>query len=139
RSAAPGTGIDAAVACGRLCTISLPGSALPDGAVVIQKGRIAAAGCLFPLTENPNVARVLGTRHRAAIGLTEETDAIVLVVSEETGTVSFVNRGVIERPIDIERLRMLLLEYYAQLEDVELARSAVLLPDEADAVAKGRK
>lgn len=134
-----GTEIDAVVTSELLSTIFFPGSDLHDGAVVIQKGRIAAAGCLFPLTENPNVGRVLGTRHRAAIGLTEETDAIVLVVSEETGTVSFVNRGAIERPVDIERLRVLLLEYYAQLEDLEIARAAVAPPDEAEAVVKGRK
>jgi diadenylate cyclase len=116
-----GTRIDSLVTGELLSTIFFPGSDLHDGAVVIQKERIAAAGCLFPLSDNPDIGNVLGTRHRAALGISEETDAIVIVVSEETGTVSFVNRGKMERPLDVEQLRALLYKYYAQLEERELA------------------
>ncbi|MBN1443853.1 MAG: diadenylate cyclase CdaA [Planctomycetes bacterium] len=112
-----GSQIDALVTAELLSTIFFPGSDLHDGAVVIQKERIAAAGCLFPLSDNPNIGNVLGTRHRAALGITEETDAIVIVVSEETGTVSLVNRGRMERPLDVEQLKALLLKHYAQLEE----------------------
>jgi diadenylate cyclase len=111
-----GTVLDARVSSEILCTIFFPGSDLHDGAVVIQKERIAAAGCLFPLSENPDLGSVLGTRHRAALGITDESDAIVVVVSEETGVVSFVHRGRMERPLNVAELRRLLLEYYAQLE-----------------------
>jgi len=83
---------------------------LHDGAVVIQERRLAAAGCLFPLTENPNVSKTMGTRHRAAIGLTEETDALCVVVSEETGTISVAMRGQILRGLDAESLRKVLDE-----------------------------
>ena len=114
-----GTVIDGVVSSELLATIFFPGSDLHDGAVIVQKERIAAAGCLFPLSENPNLGSVFGTRHRAALGITEETDAIVVVVSEETGVVSFGHRGKLERPLNSEQLRSLLLKYYAQLEDVE--------------------
>ncbi len=115
-----GTEIDACVSCELLTTIFFPGSDLHDGAVVIQKERVAAAGCLFPLSESPSLGAVLGTRHRAALGITEESDAIVVVVSEETGVVSFVHRGKMERGLNVEQLRTLLLKYYAQLEDNEV-------------------
>jgi len=111
-----GTVIDGLVSSELLSTIFFPGSDLHDGAVIIQKERIAAAGCLFPLSENPNLSSVLGTRHRAALGITEETDAIVVVVSEETGVVSFAHGGQMERPLNSSQLRTLLLQYYAQLE-----------------------
>src|SRR5262245_6672113 len=94
-----GTMLDARVTSELLCTIFFPGSDLHDGAVILQKERIAAAGCLFPLSDNPNLGTVYGTRHRAALGITEETDAIVVVVSEETGVVSFAHRGKLERPL----------------------------------------
>ncbi len=116
-----GTPIDGIVTSELLCNIFFPGSDLHDGAVVIQKERIAAAGCLFPLSENPNLGAVFGTRHRAALGITEETDAIVVVVSEETGIVSFVHAAQMERPLSAEQLRTLLLKYYAQLEEPEPA------------------
>ncbi len=112
-----GTVIDARVSCELLTTIFFPGSDLHDGAVVIQKERVAAAGCLFPLSESPSLGAVLGTRHRAALGVTDESDAIVVVVSEETGVVSFVQRGKMDRGLNVEQLRGLLLKYYAQLED----------------------
>lgn len=114
-----GTPLDAVVTGELLSTIFFPGSDLHDGAVIIRKERIAAAGCLFPLSDNPSLGNVFGTRHRAALGITEETDAIVVVVSEETGTVSFSHGGRLERPLDMEQLRALLLQYYAQLEELQ--------------------
>lgn len=120
-----GTAVDAVVSSELLSTIFFPGSDLHDGAVVIQKERVAAAGCLFPLSDNPNIGSVYGTRHRAALGITEETDAIVIVVSEETGIVSFTHRGQIERPVDVTQLRSLLVKYYAQLEEAEALETEV--------------
>ena len=78
---------------------------LHDGAVIIQEDRVAAAACFLPLTVNPRLSRDLGTRHRAAIGLTEENDAIAVVVSEETGWISLVLEGRIERDLSPDRLR----------------------------------
>jgi len=85
-------------------TIFYPGSELHDGGIVIKDERITAAGCVFPLTENPNIPKSLGTRHRAAIGLTEESDAITIVVSEETGKISASIHGQIESDLDKEKL-----------------------------------
>lgn len=76
-----------------------------DGAVVIQQDRVAAAACFLPLTVNPRVSKDLGTRHRAAIGLSEETDAIALVVSEETGRLSLILNGQMEHDLDADQLR----------------------------------
>jgi diadenylate cyclase len=99
-----GVRIDAALTPELIETIFFPGSALHDGAVIIQEKRIAAAGCLFPLTDNPSISKRLGTRHRAAIGLTEETDAVTLVVSEETGKISIGAGGELYRNLDAETL-----------------------------------
>ena len=120
-----GTPLDAIVSSELLSSIFFPGSELHDGAVVIQKERVAAAGCLFPLSENPNISNVLGTRHRAALGITEETDAIVVVVSEETGLVAFAHDGALEKPVDVGKLRSLLLKYYAQLEETQMYEAGV--------------
>ncbi len=100
-----GTRLDARVSRELVTSIFLPGSPIHDGALVIQHGRITAAGCFLPLTTNPNVSKTLGTRHRAAIGLTEETDCIAIVVSEEDGTVSLVRQGKITRDVDAATLR----------------------------------
>jgi diadenylate cyclase len=99
-----GTKIDAAVRKELLESLFLPNAPLHDGALIIQRGRIAATGCILPLTTNPNVSKALGTRHRAAIGLTEESDAVVVVVSEEGGAVSLVREGRISRAPDAEKL-----------------------------------
>lgn len=112
-----GTMIDAEVTSELLCTVFFPGSDLHDGAVIVSKERVAGAGCLFPLSDNPNIGSVLGTRHRAAIGISEETDAVVVIVSEETGIVSLAHGGRLERPLDLEELKTLLLKYHAQLEE----------------------
>jgi diadenylate cyclase len=86
-------------------TIFHPGSPLHDGAVILQENRIAAAACFLPLTVNPRVGRELGTRHRAAIGLTEESDALAVVVSEETGQISLALDGRIDRGLSPDELR----------------------------------
>jgi len=100
-----GTTLEARVSKELIQSIFVPSSPIHDGSIVIQKGRIIAAGCFLPLTNNPNVSKTLGTRHRAAIGLTEETDAVVVVVSEEEGKVSLVHDGRINRGLDAAGLR----------------------------------
>jgi diadenylate cyclase len=100
-----GTNLDAKVSKELLTSIFLPYSPIHDGATIIRNGRLVAAGCFLPLTLSPNIAKTLGTRHRAAVGLTEETDAVVVVVSEETGEISVVMNGRIEASLDAPRLR----------------------------------
>ncbi len=100
-----GIPLDATVTYDLLATIFQPGSALHDGAVIIQGDRIAAAACFLPLSVNPRLSKDLGTRHRAALGVTEENDAVAIVVSEETGSISLVLGGEIERGLTSERLR----------------------------------
>jgi diadenylate cyclase len=100
-----GIPLDAALTYDLLVTIFRPGSPLHDGAVILQEGRIAAAACFLPLTVNPRLSRELGTRHRAAIGLTEESDATAIVVSEETGKISIALNGEIERGLTPDDLR----------------------------------
>lgn len=100
-----GVQIDAQVVKELIISIFLPYSPIHDGAVIIQEGRIVAAGCFLPLTVNPNVSKEMGTRHRAAIGLSEETDALVIVVSEETGRISLAIEGAIITNLDGPSLR----------------------------------
>lgn len=103
-----GTQIDAKVTSELLTSIFLPYSPIHDGAVIIQNGKLTQAGCFLPLTQNPDVAKELGTRHRAAIGLTELVDALVIVVSEETGSVSVVSGGRITSDLESAGLKKLL-------------------------------
>ncbi|MEI6564828.1 MAG: diadenylate cyclase CdaA [bacterium] len=103
-----GVKLDARVNADLLATLFFPHTPLHDGGVIIEGNRIVAAGCLFPLCQQPELSRGLGTRHRAAMGLTEETDAIAIVVSEETGTISISTRGRISRDFDEDRLRKFL-------------------------------
>ncbi|OOP57633.1 MAG: TIGR00159 family protein [Candidatus Brocadia carolinensis] len=105
-----GTKLHADVSQDLLNTIFWPGSPLHDGAVIIQEQKISAAGCLLPLTEKTELSRSLGTRHRAGIGLTEETDAIVIIVSEETGTISTGFKGILNQGIDAKELKKILDE-----------------------------
>ena len=104
-----GVQLDAKLTYDLLVTIFNTEAPLHDGATIIQRERIAAASCFLPLTKNPSISRELGTRHRAAIGITEDTDAITVVVSEETGLISFVEGGRIKRNLDTNQLRSLLL------------------------------
>jgi diadenylate cyclase len=100
-----GIQLDAILTYDLLVSIFQPSSPLHDGAVIIRENRIAAAACFLPLTVNPKLGKELGSRHRAAIGLTEENDSVAIVVSEETGTVSVVSEGQIERGLEPEMLR----------------------------------
>jgi diadenylate cyclase len=100
-----GIPLDATLTYDLLVTIFHPGSALHDGAVIIQENRVAAAACFLPLTVNPKISRELGTRHRAAIGLTEEGDAVAVIVSEETGYISLAIDGRIDRRLSPDELR----------------------------------
>jgi diadenylate cyclase len=100
-----GIPLDATLTYDLIVTIFQPTSPLHDGAVILQENRIAAAACFLPLTVNPKVSRELGTRHRAAIGLTEEGDAVAIVVSEETGQIALAQGGQIERGLTPDGLR----------------------------------
>ena len=105
-----GVRLDADLSYDLLVTIFNPATPLHDGAVVVRGHRVAAAACFLPLTLNPRLSKDLGTRHRAAIGITEDTDAVAVVVSEETGLISFVQHGQIKRGLDATRLRTLIFE-----------------------------
>jgi diadenylate cyclase len=100
-----GIPVDAVVTYDLLASIFNPASPLHDGAVIVQNDRIAAAACFLPLSVNPRVSRDLGTRHRAALGLTEENDAIAIVVSEQTGSISIAMDGDLERGLTVDGLR----------------------------------
>ena len=104
-----GVQLDSKMSYDLLVTIFNPSTPLHDGAVIIQRERIAAASVFLPLTKNPEISRELGTRHRAAIGVTEGSDAISVVVSEETGLITYVENGAMKRNLDTTQLRTLLL------------------------------
>jgi uncharacterized protein (TIGR00159 family) len=133
-----GTALDATVTKDLLVSIFLPYSPLHDGAVVIQSGRIAFAGCILPLTLRTDVAEGLGTRHRAALGITEETDAVVIVVSEETASISLAVGGEMTRDLDGPRLRGALRDALARgsrRDATEEAEAAEEEPEEAAAAS----
>jgi diadenylate cyclase len=100
-----GVALDARLSYDLLATVFRPSAPLHDGAVIVQRDRIAAAACFLPLSMNPVLSTQLGTRHRAAIGITEETDAVAVIISEETGMISMAVAGTIERELTVERLR----------------------------------
>ena len=97
-----GTPLNSDVSSELLINIFIPNTPLHDGAVILQRNRIAAAGCYLPLSESPFISKELGTRHRAAIGLSEVTDAITIIVSEETGAISIAIDGDLNRDISME-------------------------------------
>ena len=111
-----GVPLDAVVSADLLVSLFLPYSPLHDGAVFVRGNRVAAAGCFLPLSRNAQLGRAMGTRHRAALGLAEETDAVVLVVSEETGRISLAVAGHMETPLDRESLRRRLAELFSRVE-----------------------
>ena len=92
-----GVELDALMSCELLGNLFFNRSPLHDGAVIVRNGKVCAAGCILPSSKNPDIPKELGTRHRAAVGISEQSDAVVLVVSEETGTISIANNGVLKR------------------------------------------
>ena len=108
-----GTLIDAEVSSELLINIFIPNTPLHDGAVIIKNERIRAAACFLPLTENKSLSKELGTRHRAALGISEKSDALTIVISEETGIISVAEAGELNRHIDGATLRQILTKLYA--------------------------
>ncbi|MBI4851873.1 MAG: TIGR00159 family protein [Acidobacteria bacterium] len=124
-----GVKLDAVASYDLLVTIFNPNTPLHDGAIIIRNYRLAAASCFLPLTLNPRLAKDLGTRHRAAIGITEENDSIAVVVSEETGVISFVERGQIIRNLDSSRLRTMLMQALEPQKSTGRNRENSLTPE----------
>ena len=114
---ATGTMLDAEISSALLENIFEPNTPLHDGAVIMRNGRVVAAACYLPLSENYSISRELGTRHRAAIGISETTDATVLVVSEETGVISVAREGKLTRYFDAKALKKLLMDLFQPAED----------------------
>jgi len=106
-----GIALDAKLSYDLLVNLFNPNAPLHDGAVIVQEDRIAAAACFLPLTSNPELSQEFGTRHRAALGITEETDAVAIVVSEETGIISLAFDGELTRSLDAQSLRNNLYKY----------------------------
>jgi diadenylate cyclase len=119
-----GIPLDATLTYDLVVSIFQTTSPLHDGAVIIQEDRIAAAACFLPLTVNPQLSRELGTRHRAALGLTEETDALAVIVSEETGKISLALDGRIERGLSPDALRLKLRQLMAERRAPAVAAGA---------------
>ncbi len=135
-----GIRIDAPVGPELLSTIFYPHTPLHDGGVIVQNGRIMAASCVFPLSQRLELHKSVGTRHRAAVGLSEETDAVVIVVSEETGTISVSYRGRLSRGLDAERLRRFLNALLkGQKEDNVWRRMQEQLDLTPEGIAKSEK
>lgn len=111
-----GVKIQAVVSKELLCNIFVPNTPLHDGAVLIREDEIVAAGCFLPLTENPNLSKQLGTRHRAALGISENSDGIAIIVSEETGIISLASDGKLTRYLDSKSLEDILTEVYREKE-----------------------
>jgi diadenylate cyclase len=119
-----GTRIDAKISAELLVTLFSPGSPLHDGAVILREDSVVAAGCILPLSSNPRTAMALGTRHRAAIGLSEESDAAVIVVSEESAGISVAFRGQLRQQLNEGELRSELSRIFrVRAEDEEPAPS----------------
>jgi diadenylate cyclase len=135
-----GIRIDAPVVPELLSSIFFPHTPLHDGGVIIQGNRLVAASCVFPLSQRTELHKSLGTRHRAAVGLSDETDAVVIIVSEETGTISVSYRGRLSRGLDGERLRRFLNALLkGQKEDSALRRMQEQLDLTPEGIAKSEK
>ena len=136
-----GIALDATASYDLFVSIFNPGAPLHDGAVIMRQGRVAAASCFLPLTRNPQLSRKLGSRHRAAIGISEETDCVALVVSEETGKISIVFDGQLSRGLDppalAERLRELLSLDDLAVENEEI-KIAEKIPEAQPAAGMGK-
>ena len=114
-----GTKLDAHLTRELLENIFVPNTPLHDGAVIIRESKIVAAGCFLPLTENPNLSRQLGTRHRAALGISEVSDALTIIVSEETGVISLASDGKLTRYLDGKGLRDILEKVYTKEKEAK--------------------
>lgn len=112
-----GTEINGKVSAELLINIFIPNTPLHDGAVIINGSTIRAASCFLPLSENMSISKEMGTRHRAALGISEKSDCLALVVSEETGTISIAEGGTISRHLDLETLSAILMSSYKSEED----------------------
>ncbi|MDD5199198.1 MAG: diadenylate cyclase CdaA [Terrimicrobiaceae bacterium] len=124
-----GVGVDCDYSKELVLTIFQPKTVLHDGGLIVSNDRIVAAGCIFPLTQREDLDRNLGLRHRAGLGLSEESDALAIVVSEETGQVSICHNGIIERDLNVEKFRnrlshLLLLEKYEDRPDTDPSLAA---------------
>ena len=124
--AGTGTVVDADVSAALLETIFYEGSALHDGVVIVRADRVYAAGCVLPLTQSKNLEKTLGTRHRAGIGITEVSDALVIIVSEETGIISSASEGKLSRFLDVRSVEKLLYSAYLSGLDAEESSGAFL-------------
>src|SRR5207244_11743750 len=119
-----GVRVDAELSYDLIVAIFHSSSPLHDGAIIVRGDRIAAASCFLPLSLNPLLSKDLGTRHRAALGITEDSDAVVIVVSEETGLISFVRAGQIKRALDATRLRAAIFQAIEGHDSAELSPAA---------------
>jgi diadenylate cyclase len=120
-----GIPLDAKLSYDLLVAIFRPGSPLHDGAVIVEGSRVAAAGCFLPLSLNPQISKQLGTRHRAAIGVTEDSDAVVVLVSEETGSISIASAGVIDTNLAPEDLSDRLSEMFSRRRTTSVLPAAL--------------
>jgi diadenylate cyclase len=127
-----GVPLDAKLSYDLLATIFRPSAPLHDGAVIVQKDRIAAAACFLPLSMNPVLSTQMGTRHRAGIGITEETDAIAVIVSEESGAISLAVAGNIERDLTVEQLRERLSALLRRYVPPATLPTPIITQDEAE-------
>ncbi|MCL1952397.1 MAG: DNA integrity scanning protein DisA nucleotide-binding domain protein [Oscillospiraceae bacterium] len=114
-----GTPLEAKVTKELIGSVFFPDTPLHDGAVIIRKGRLMAAGCILPLSQSEDIDPALGTRHRAALGMTEQSDAMVAVVSEETGVISLADKGALRRPLSPKELEAALLEGLLARDDAK--------------------
>ena len=133
-----GVPLDARLSYDLLATIFRPSAPLHDGAVIIQKDRLAAAACFLPLSMNPVLSTQMGTRHRAGIGITEETDAIAVIVSEESGAISIAVGGKIERDLTVEQLREHLSSELRRYMSPVALPTVVAQNDESDGLRESR-
>ena len=137
-----GVALDARLSYDLLASVFRPSAPLHDGAVIVQRDRIAAAACFLPLSMNPVLSTQMGTRHRAGIGITEETDAVAVIVSEETGAISVAVGGNIERDLTVERLRdrlSHLLRRYAPAPTLPSAMEESFVEDEPPSSYSGAR
>jgi diadenylate cyclase len=137
-----GVPLDARLSYDLLATLFRPSAPLHDGAVIVQRDRVAAAACFLPLSMNPVLSTQMGTRHRAGIGVTEETDAVAVIVSEETGAISLAVKGNIERDLAVERLRerlSQLLRRYAPSPTLPTPVEETMIEDEPPSSQPARR